>query len=49
VFLQAGVDGALAASVFHSAELPIPELKRYLIESKIVIRPPDTQGSKAHG
>jgi len=39
VFLQAGVDGALAASVFHSAELPIPELKDYLIDVGIPIRP----------
>lgn len=30
VFTQAGVDGALAASVFHSAEIEIGELKRFL-------------------
>jgi cyclase len=41
VFVEAGVDGALAASVFHSAELPIPELKNYLIASGIPIRPSD--------
>jgi cyclase len=41
VFEQSRVDGALAASVFHSAELPIPELKTYLIECGIAIRPPD--------
>jgi cyclase len=41
VFEQSRVDGALAASVFHSAELPIPELKAYLIECGIPIRPPD--------
>jgi cyclase len=40
VFEQANVDGALAASVFHSAELPIPELKAYLIEAGVAIRPP---------
>jgi cyclase len=40
VFERANVDGALAASVFHSAELPIPELKTYLIEAGIAIRPP---------
>jgi cyclase len=40
VFVEANVDGALAASVFHSAELPIPELKRYLMQAGIAIRPP---------
>ncbi len=39
VFAQAKVDGALAASVFHSAELPIPSLKKYLAENQIDIRP----------
>ena len=41
VFEQSNVDGALAASVFHSAELPIPELKTYLIAAGIVMRPPE--------
>ena len=41
VFERANVDGALAASVFHSAELPIPELKTYLIEAGVAIRPPE--------
>lgn len=40
VFEQANVDGALAASVFHSAEIAIPDLKRYLLEAGIEIRPP---------
>jgi cyclase len=40
VFEQANVDGALAASVFHSAELPIPALKTYLIDAGVEIRPP---------
>jgi cyclase len=40
VFEQANVDGALAASVFHSAELPIPELKTYLLDAGVAIRPP---------
>ena len=40
VLVEARVDGALAASVFHSGELPIPELKRYLIQAGIAIRPP---------
>ena len=40
VFEQADVDGALAASVFHSAELPIPALKTWLINAGVAIRPP---------
>jgi len=38
VFEVARVDGALAASVFHSAEIPIPALKRYLADNNIDIR-----------
>ncbi len=38
VFGEANVDGALAASVFHSAEIPIPELKDYLARSQVDIR-----------
>lgn len=38
VFEEAHVDGALAASVFHSAEIPIPPLKKYLAENQIDIR-----------
>ena len=38
VYNEASVDGALAASVFHSGELPIPELKRYLADNDINIR-----------
>lgn len=40
VFAQARVDGALAASVFHSGELPIPALKSFLIAAGVPIRPP---------
>jgi cyclase len=40
VFERARVDGALAASVFHSAELPIPALKTWLINAGVQIRPP---------
>jgi cyclase len=40
VFAIADVDGALAASVFHSAAIAIPELKRYLIAAGIRMRPP---------
>lgn len=38
VFREARVDGALAASVFHSEEMPIPELKRYLADERVDIR-----------
>lgn len=38
VFRTAGVDGALAASVFHSAEIPIPGLKKYLADNDIEMR-----------
>ena len=38
VFEAAGVDGALAASVFHSGELPIPTLKRFLAGAGVAIR-----------
>lgn len=41
VFANAKVDGALAATVFHSAAIPIPELKRYLSAAGIAVRPPD--------
>ena len=39
VFRVADVDGALAASVFHSGEIPVYALKRYLIERRIDVRP----------
>ena len=38
-FERAHVDGALAASVFHSAAIGIGELKRYLRTSGIEVRP----------
>ena len=38
VFEKAKVDGALAASVFHSAEIPIPVLKEYLADNQVNIR-----------
>lgn len=37
-FLEADVDAALAASVFHSGALPIPILKKYLREQQIEVR-----------
>lgn len=39
VFEIARVDGALAASVFHTAAIDIGELKRYLASAGLAIRP----------
>jgi imidazole glycerol-phosphate synthase subunit HisF len=39
VFQLASVDGALAASVFHSGEIAIPDLKRQLLSEGIEVRP----------
>jgi cyclase len=39
VFVEARVDGALAASVFHTAEIAIPDLKDYLTTAGIAMRP----------
>jgi len=38
VFTQGKADAALAASIFHFGEIPIPELKQYLKENNIPIR-----------
>jgi cyclase len=38
VFMLAGIDAALAASIFHFGEIPVPELKDYLQRLKIPIR-----------
>jgi cyclase len=38
VFIDADVDGALAASVFHSGAIAIPELKRYLRGQGVAVR-----------
>lgn len=38
VFARADVSGALAASVFHSGELPIPDLKDYLTTLGVAVR-----------
>ena len=37
-FIDADVDGALAASVFHSGAIAIPVLKRYLAEQGVAVR-----------
>ena len=39
VFAQTGVDGALAASVFHKGLIEIPDLKQYLRSRAIEVRP----------
>lgn len=39
VFLHADVDGALAASVFHSGVIEITELKRFLHSVGVMVRP----------
>ena len=39
VFEQADVDGALAATIFHNASLPIPQLKQSLAQAGIGVRP----------
>jgi cyclase len=38
VFSEGKADAALAASIFHFGEIPIPELKQYLREQNIVVR-----------
>lgn len=38
VFANASVDGALAASVFHSGEIAVNDLKRYLFDHQIDVR-----------
>ena len=38
VFRMANVDGALAASVFHSAEIDIADLKQFLADHSVHIR-----------
>ena len=37
-FTEGKADAALAASVFHFGEIPIPELKRYLCDEGINVR-----------
>jgi cyclase len=39
VFKEAEVDGALAASVFHSGAIAIGDLKSYLRAERVEIRP----------
>ena len=39
VFERARVDGALAASVFHTGSIAIPDLKQFLRDQSIEVRP----------
>jgi cyclase len=45
VFARADVDGALAATVFHSGTISIPGLKRDLRSAGIHVRPPAPEAS----
>jgi imidazole glycerol-phosphate synthase subunit HisF len=38
LFQQTDIDGALAASVFHSGKIPIPDLKAYLQAQSVEVR-----------
>ena len=38
LFTKTGADAALAASIFHFGEIPVPEVKRYLKEKKVNVR-----------
>jgi cyclase len=38
-FRKACVDGALAASIFHRRILTVGEIKQYLAENGIIVRP----------
>ena len=38
LFQKTGIDGGLAASVFHSGQIPIPDLKHYLRQREIEVR-----------
>ena len=38
LFEQTGADGGLAASIFHSGQIPVPDLKQYLKTHNIEVR-----------
>jgi cyclase len=38
LFEHTGIDGGLAASVFHSGQIPVPKLKQYLKDRNIEVR-----------
>ena len=45
VFIDCDVDGALAASVFHSGAIRLQDLKRYLAGRGLCMRPPPPPGA----
>ncbi len=47
-FLLADADAALAASVFHSGELPIPALKAYLHSRGVLVRQADDSQTRTN-
>ena len=38
LFEHTGIDGGLAASVFHSGQIPVPKLKQYLKDRNVEVR-----------
>ncbi|MEM7448181.1 MAG: imidazole glycerol phosphate synthase subunit HisF [Myxococcota bacterium] len=42
--VEGGADAALAASIFHDNEYSIEEVKRYLLEHSVWVRPPRSRG-----
>jgi imidazole glycerol-phosphate synthase subunit HisF len=38
VFEKTKVSAALAASIFHFGEIPVPELKKYLVGNGVEVR-----------
>jgi cyclase len=38
VFGEGKADAALAASIFHYNEIPIPDLKEYLKNNNVIVR-----------
>lgn len=46
---DAGASAALAASIFHFREIDIPDLKRYLINEGIEVRPPEESINNSSG
>jgi cyclase len=46
VFARADVDGALAASVFHSGTIAVDELKRWLAAQGVAVRAAPATGAR---
>lgn len=43
--VEGGADAALAASIFHDGEFTVSEVKRYLLERGVCVRPPSEAGA----